>query len=280
MDTQIPGLPDARCGETASGVPFVALAPAAAEAARALVVLWHGADPPRSPEALAGAVPLQRLPAWRVYLGMPLYGRRSPPGGFAEILRRGAEDAVRLVYQPSIGGAVAELPAALDDIRAQLGIALGLPLGLFGFSQGGAAALLALSQQQLPVRAAVTFGAVIDLPGLVDTLAGVYGITYEWTAERRAIAEQLSALHRASALAASGAAVLLAAGEHDRPALREPAQQLAAAIRAAGGTAKFRLVPEVAHAFVGEPGEAAMPQGPLARAIDGVASEWFHRYLV
>src|SRR5438067_4489975 len=122
MRTDLPGLARAIQGVTANGVPFVALPPEGATVARAVVILWHGADPPRGDVALAAAVPLRRLPAWRLYLGMPLFSGRLPAGGYDEVTRLAFQDAVTLVFQPSIGGAVAEFPAALGDVRARLGI--------------------------------------------------------------------------------------------------------------------------------------------------------------
>jgi predicted esterase len=279
MRTDLPGLAHAREGVTAHGVPYVALPPEGAAEARGLVLLWHGADPPRSAVALAAAVPLRRLPAWRVYLDMPLYGRRLLAGGYEEIMRLAFQDAVTLVFQPSIGGAIAEFPAALDDVRRRLDIDPALPLGLFGFSQGGAAALLTLSHRDVRFRAAVTMGAAIDLPTVVDAVGAMYGVQYSWTAARRALAEQLSASYQAPALAASGAAILLAVGADDPLPMRAAAEQLAPAIRDAGGTAEVVVVPNVAHPFVDAPGDAAAPQGPAAQAVDALATDWFSQHL-
>lgn len=275
MNPDIPALAQARRGVTSNGVPFIALPPEAAPNAMGLVVAWHGADPPRTEEALAAAVPMCEVPAWRIYLGMPLYGKRQPAGGFDEIMRLSAQDALKLIFQPSIGGAVGELVGAVHDLRAQLGIASDLPLGIFGFSQGGAAALLALSRHLLPFKAVATFGAVVDLRALVDALAGFFGISYEWTEERRGLAEELSSVHRARALAESDAAILLGVGAEDPYPVRGPTERLAGAIEAAGGTAEARIVQNVGHAFVDEPGAIAAPQGPQARVVDQLASEWF-----
>lgn len=280
MRADLPGLEHAIQGVTANGTPFVALPPAGAVAAQALVVLWHGGDPPRSDEALAAAVPLRHLPAWRVYLDMPLFGRRLPAGGSDELMRLGAQDVVRLRFQPTVAGAVAELPAALADVRARLGIDPALPLGAFGFSQGGAAALLAVADRALPFKAAVTFGAAVDFPLIVDMLGKHFGFRYPWDAESRVVAKGLSATHRADALAASGCALLLAVGERDPYPVRAPNEQLAAAVQAAGGSAEFRLVSDLAHAFVDEPGTGAAPQGPPARAVDELAEPWFRQHLL
>jgi predicted esterase len=222
---------------------------------------------------------MRAVPVWRVYLGTPLYGRRAPEGGAEELMRRGAEDAVTLLLHPIITGAVAELPAAVDDLRGRLGIDAALPLGIFGFSQGGVAALLALSRRVLPIRAAVTFGAVIDVPAAVETMAPMFGFEYEWTEERHALAAEISATDRARALAESGAAILLGVGAEDPLPVREPAERLAAAIRAEGGTAETRVLPNLGHGFVEEPGVEAVAQGPQARAVDELASGWFGRHL-
>jgi dienelactone hydrolase len=260
-------------------VPFVALPPDS-EPARAVVIAWHGGDPPRKEEALAAVVPMRSLPAWRIYLGMPLYGRRKPAGGFEEIMRLGMQDAVSLIFHPSIGGAVAELPEALADVRRQLGIDASLPLGIFGFSQGGAAALVQTTRGNLPIKTVATFGAVVDMASLVDGLAGFFGITYEWTDARRALAEELSTSSKAAQLAASGAPILLAVGDQDPYPVREPISQLAAAINQAGGTAEERIVPGVAHALANEPGEEPADQSPAARAVDEIVTDWFSRHLI
>jgi dienelactone hydrolase len=279
MRHEVPGLANAVGGISANGVPFVALRPEEAPG-RAVVIAWHGGDPPRKEEALAAAVPMRALPAWRIYLGMPLYGQRKPAGGFEEIMRRGTEDAVTLIFHPSIGGAVAELPEALADIRRQLGIDAGLPVGLFGFSQGGAAALVQTSRGNLPIKAVATFGAVVDMASLVDGLAGFFGITYEWTDARRALAEELSTSSKAAQLAASGAPILLAVGDQDPYPMREPIAQLAAAIKQAGGTAEERIVPGVPHRLTDEPGEEPAEQSAAARAVDEIVTDWFRRHLI
>jgi dienelactone hydrolase len=276
---EVQDLNDAKRGTTSNGVPFVALQPGGAREARALVILWHGADPPRTEEALAAAVPLFGLPAWRVYLGLPGYGARMPEGGLDEVMRRGTEDAVSLLFAPTMTGALAELSDAVADLRKQFRIDASLPLGIFGFSVGGATALLAISRRVLPFRAAVTFGAVPDLPALVDVSASFFGVRYEWTQARKSLAEELSPNFDARALAESGVPVLLAVGADDPYPIRGPTEKLVADVKAAGGSPELRIVPGVPHAFVAEPGIEAAPQSDAARAIDALAGEWFARYL-
>jgi dienelactone hydrolase len=276
---EVAGLKGARRGTTANGVPFIALPPDGGREARALVILWHGFDPPRSEEALAAAVPLLALPAWRVYLGLPGNGARIPEGGVDEIMRRGAEDAVSLVFRPTIEGALAELPDAVADLRNQLSVDAGLPLGIFGFSAGGETVLLALSRRTLPFKAAVTFGAVADLPPLIDLTASMFGTRYAWTAARKSLAEELSPVFHARAIAQSGVPVLLAFGGEDQYPVRGATEKLVGEIASNGGVTQLRVVHGVQHAFVDEPGIQAAPPTVAAREIDALTTEWFARYL-
>jgi len=271
----VPALKRAVRGVSENGVPYVALPTEATTEARGLLILWHGADPPRTEEALAGALPLARVPVWRLYLGMPGHGRRAPAGGLEEMMRLGYEDAVTLLFEPRIEGAVAELRGAVDDIRSKLGIGLELPLGIFGFSQGGAAALLAVERRIFPFRAAATYGAVTDMHALVDGLASFFGTSYEWTDPRARLADQMSVGKRPGELAAAGVPILLAVGANDQLAIEGPSERLVAEVSAAGGNIELSIIPQLAHAFVDEPGEESAPQGAAAREIDRVVSDWF-----
>lgn len=84
----------------AAGVPFVALPPADPAAPAALLAGWHLMEPPASERALAAALPMAGLQAWRVYFGLPLTGARLPGGGPAELFRLASEDAVLNVFEP------------------------------------------------------------------------------------------------------------------------------------------------------------------------------------
>ena len=64
----------------AAGVPYVALPPEG-EGPAPLIAVWHLLDSPRSEAAMAAAVPMAGVRAWRVYFGLPMTGRRSLPGG-------------------------------------------------------------------------------------------------------------------------------------------------------------------------------------------------------
>jgi hypothetical protein len=52
----------------AAGVPYVALPPAGRDESEPapLIIAWHLNDPPRSAAAMAAAIPLAGVAAWRV----------------------------------------------------------------------------------------------------------------------------------------------------------------------------------------------------------------------
>ena len=122
----------------AAGVPYVALPPAGRQDGRKpapLIIAWHLNDPPRSATAMASALPLAAVAAWRVYLDLPMHGRRQLPGGLEEFMRLGYQDAVLKAFEPQVTRAVGEFPAVLAELRARLPVADG-PIGLVGASTG------------------------------------------------------------------------------------------------------------------------------------------------
>lgn len=180
------------------------------------IVLWHGFGPPDSEAALMSLLPLDDLPAVKVYAGLPLFGRRAPedPG---ELARRQSEDLVTGVFGPVVMGAVRELPVMVDALRRAGGMEAGEGIGLFGFSAGGAAVLLALAEREVPVAAAVVLNASTGLPASVAAYERATGRTYAWTPETRALAERADAIARAAGIAAGspGPALLVIHGGRD-----------------------------------------------------------------
>jgi hypothetical protein len=137
---------------TAGSVPYLALPPPDGVERPALVVTLHMMDPPRSEAAMAAALPMAGVPAWRAYLGLPLFGARTPAGGQDEVMRLGYEDALMNLLAPVIEQAAAELPVAVEALRAELNSG-DAPVGLVGGSAGGAAVLLALAETDVPCAA-------------------------------------------------------------------------------------------------------------------------------
>ncbi|WP_246037370.1 hypothetical protein [Saccharothrix texasensis] len=119
----------------AAGARFVATPPAGHS--RRLVVVWHLLGEPGTPEAMAEALPLAGVDAWRLYAALPPWGQ--------------GPDQVLDGYVPLVESAVAAMPALVAAARRQLGCDDG-PVDLVGGSAGGHIALLTASRRVVPVR--------------------------------------------------------------------------------------------------------------------------------
>ena len=257
----------------------MALPPAGDGDRAPLVVAWHLMDPPRTEAAMAAALPLEGVPAWRVYLGLPMLGARTPAGGFEEVMRLVQDDIALKVLGPIIERAAAESRAAIDAVRVELGVDDG-PVGLVGASAGSAVALLVLAEGELPVTAAALVSPVVQLAPVVELYTPGYG----WRAESRALAQRLDFVARASEIARRDPqpAVLLVAGERDEAAFREPSMALRdalASIYADPDRVSFVSVPKMAHALAEPPGIEPAPQTKDAERADAEVTEWFRRNL-
>jgi dienelactone hydrolase len=264
----------------AAGVPFVALPPDGTADRAPLVVAWHLASPPRSETAMAAALPLRGLPAWRVYLGLPMLGRRLPDGGLDEFFRRFREDMVLNVFEPVTDQAVDELPAALAALRRRLPIGDG-PLVLIGGSMGAWAAQRALTDTDLPVSAVALVSPAIRLASVVARYERLWDASYRWTARSLAIAERLDFVARAGEIAARDVATLLVVGaDDDEQGFREPAEQLRVALaQRSPQRAALVQIPGMGHALADEPGLEPAPQTAQAARVDAVLVDWLRRHL-
>lgn len=152
-----------------AGVPVVLRPPADPSSPAPLIILWHGFGIPNSEEMLAEVLPLETVPAWKAYLGLPLFGKRLPAGGIEEVLRRQIDDYVLQLLLSAIEPAMRELPNVVQELQAKLNIPQRSEIGLFGFSAGGMGALLTLLESPLPIKAAVLSGVTKDLTSAVET---------------------------------------------------------------------------------------------------------------
>ena len=152
-----------------AGVPVVVRSPTNIDKPAPLIVLWHGFGVPNSEEILAKTLPLENVESWKAYVGLPLFGKRLPEGGEEEIMHRQLDDYVLKLLLPVIEQAVQELPEVVKALQEQYNINRDSGIGLFGFSAGGFAALLALLESKLPISAAVLAGITKDLVAAVDT---------------------------------------------------------------------------------------------------------------
>ena len=131
------------------------------------MIAWHLMDPPRTEAALAAALPLDGLDAWRIYLGLPMMGSRLPEGGFDEFMRLGSEDAVMNLYGPVCRQAAEEFPRAYAELSHRFGFGAG-PIGVLGGSHGAAVALTVLAERPMAIAAAVLVSPLIQLRPIVE----------------------------------------------------------------------------------------------------------------
>lgn len=264
----------------AGGVPFVALPPREPVTTAPLIVVWHMTDPPRSEKAMAAALPLSDVAAWRVYLGLPMSGSRLPTGGLEEFFRLGYEDAVLKLFYPMTTQAVEEFPVALAALREQLPVRDDA-IGLVGASAGAFVALSVLAETDVPVSAVALISPAIRLASVVAANERRFDVTYPWNERSRAAAEQLDFVARADAIAARNAATLLVVGElDDEEGFITPAAELRAALdRRSRGQTSLARIPEMGHALAEEPGLDPAPQTPHAARVEAVVVDWFQRHV-
>ncbi len=263
------GSVEVRAG-TLAGVPALLRVPP--RATRPPIVLWHGFGPPASERALMAQLPLDDVPAVKVYLGLPLFGARSPADR-GELARRQAQDLATQVFEPVVLGAARELPAVAAALREAGCLRAGDGIGLFGFSAGGAAALDALARREVPVGAAVLLNASTGLAASVDAYERATGQRYAWSARARGIARESDAVGRARDIAAGAPALLILQGEADAMLTPRPARALRDALAPLyAGRAPLALVP-----IDGMPHGFAAPDD-LARVREAVAG-WFNAQL-
>jgi pimeloyl-ACP methyl ester carboxylesterase len=212
-ETSHPGVSIVRL--TLGTVPAILRIPA--RIARPPIILWHGFGSPSSESELMEALPLDEIAAVKVYLGLPLFGARTPTNPNESLANRQSTDFASLLFAPAVLGAADELPSAVQAL-VRIGChAAHQSIGLFGFSAGGTAALVALAGRKVALSAVVTLNAPIGLTDDISALERATGKSYQWTAEAHAIAAQADVINRAPALAAGKppAALLQIRGTED-----------------------------------------------------------------
>jgi hypothetical protein len=281
----------------AAGVPFLAIPPSVGAAVPAtrpqaapIIIAWHLMDSPRSEAAFAAALPLNGLHAWRIYLGLPLCGARLPPGGPEALMQLFFQDAVLKGYRPIANQGATEFPAALRDVRRQLGLD-GEPLGpiaLVGGSMGSLIAELVLTESApaagIEVAAAVWLSPVTQLRPMVDAMGRRYGATYPWGPKAIQVAERMDFVARALDIARVGqpAVRLIVGAQDDRDGFLEPARRLHSALSncyADPARVDLVVIPGMGHALAEEPGIAPAPQTAAAAIADQHAVAWLRAHL-
>ncbi|REE97563.1 alpha/beta hydrolase [Thermomonospora umbrina] len=259
---------------TAADASYLALPPTAVDARPAgptrLVVAWHGFGPPRTPPALASAMPMTGVPTWRVYLHLPAPEGALPPAGL------GGDAAVE-EYGDAVEAAAARFPEALAEIRGQLGLVEG-PVGLTGFSAGATVAMLVLASGEVPVSAAAFVSPIIAPARTMSEVVKETGRTYAWSERSRAAADRLDLAARAGEIAGRGTPMLLVGGSRDRLVRAPELTRLRDRLAEHGADvelATFRM----AHSLTEEPGVEALPPQAEAVSVDGALTDWFREHL-
>jgi predicted esterase len=255
------------------GVPAIVRVPP--NISKAPIVLWHGFGPPASEAALMQALPLDDVPAIKVYLGLPLFGKRAEAGGIEALKRRQEKDVALEVFEPIVAGAAKELPRVADALRERGCLGAHEKIGLFGFSAGGASVLYALAERDVPIGAAVVVNASTGLGASVAAWEHATGQSYAWSDASRALAKRTDAPGRAADIAKGSPppAVLIVQGTADTMLTPELATALdkALATRYAQANAKdrerFALATKLTH---------DISNSSDVRTWSG---EWFTRFL-
>lgn len=261
---------------TLAGVPAIVRVPASVT--KPPILLWHGFGPPASEAALMDALPLDDVPAVKVYLGLPLFGARAPTSEGDSVAARQTEDYGLRLFEPAVVGAAKELKAVVDALRTAKCIGRDDPVGLFGFSAGGAAVLVALEEHGVRISAAVAVNAPVGLATSIDALERATKRSYEWTPASRQLAERTDAVRRAKDIAAgpSPPALLLLHGADDTVVTPKGAESLHATLEPyydrarASDRLKLTLVPNVSHKWT-EP--------ETLQTLRAAISSWYNRYL-
>jgi pimeloyl-ACP methyl ester carboxylesterase len=217
---------NAMVSDVAAGVSYVVLPPAGRHDGREpapLIVGWHLNDPPRSAAAMASALPLAGVAAWRAYLDLPMHGRRQLPGGLEEFMQLGYQDAVLKAFEPQVTQAVDEFPAVLAELRARLPVTDG-PIGVVGASVGALAAQLVMAGGDAQVSAAALISPVIQLAEVVAANERRFAVSYPWSDASRVVAARFDFVSRAGQIAARDPqpAAGTAAGLGASPAVQRP----------------------------------------------------------
>jgi pimeloyl-ACP methyl ester carboxylesterase len=241
------------------------------------ILLWHGFGPPASESALMEALPLDDVPSIKVYLGLPLFGDRAPTDPNDSVGKRQAEDYALRVFKPAVLGAAKELPAVVAALDKAKCMRAKDAVGLFGFSAGGAAVLLALAERDIPVSAAVTVNAPTSLNVAIDALERATKRPYTWSNASDALAERSDIARRAADVTRGNRlpAVLLYHGADDTVVTPAGATALQLALQPyyerAGVSDRLKVViaPGVSHDWTDE--------RTLASLRASVA-EWFNQH--
>jgi predicted esterase len=269
------------------GVPLLISTPKVVNPNTRLVVLYHGFAPPQNPRALAEVLRLEEMDAILAFVNLPMVADRMPAGGKGKLLRVQKEDFVNGFFFRSISGASAELQQIVKELNASYHLDADIGIGLFGFSAGGAAALLALMESDVPITAAVIVNAPMSVMQNVENWQRTLKRQFEWDNASRKAASRYDVELQADKIAERKIlpALLIVQGDADKQLGIKPARRAFEALKrryARRGEAEriqFELIHGLGHNFGPGSGATGPAQASIDLEIEQKTKHWFERFL-
>jgi len=272
--------------KSVGGVPVLISRPGVVNPNTRLVVLYHGFGPPENPRALAEVLQLKEMNAILAFVNLPMVADRMPAGGKDELLRVQKEDFVNGFFFRSISGATAELDQIVKELNATYHLDADKGIGLFGFSAGGAAALLALLESDVPITAAVIVNAPMSVTQNVENWQRTLQRQFEWDDASRKAASRYDVQLNADKIAERKIlpALLIVQGDADKQLGIEPARRAFEALkqryvgRGEPERIQLRVIHGLAHNFGPGSGATGSDQASIDE-IEQKTKHWFERFL-
>jgi predicted esterase len=252
-----------------------------------LVVLYHGFGPPQNPRVLAEVLRLEEMDAILAFVNLPMVADRMPVGGKDELLRVQKEDFVNGFFFRSISGATAELQQIVKELNTIYHLDADKGIGLFGFSAGGAAALLALLECNVPITAAVIVNAPMSVTQNVENWQRALKRQFQWDDASRNAASRYDVELQADKIAERKIlpALLIVQGDADKQLDIGPTRRAFEALkqryvgRGEAERIQLRVIHGLAHNFGPGSGAAGSAQASIDLEIEQKTKHWFERFL-
>ena len=273
--------------KSVGGIPLLISKPVVVNPNTRLVVLYHGFGPPQNPRALAEVLRLEGMDAILAFVNLPMVADRMPAGGRDELLRVQKEDFVNGFFFHSISGATAELHEIVKELNATYRLDADKGIGLFGFSAGGAAALLALLESDVPITAAVIVNAPMSVVQNVENWQRTLKRQFEWDNTSRKAASRYDVELQADKIAERKIlpALLIVQGDADKQLGIEPARRAFEALkqryigRGKAERIQFEVIHGLGHNFGPGSGATGSDQASIDLEIEQKTKHWFERFL-
>ena len=273
--------------KSVGGVPVLISRPEVVNSNTRLVVLYHGFGPPQNPRELAEVLRLEGMDAILAFVNLPMVADRMPAGGKDELLRVQKEDFVNGFFFRSISGAAAELQQIVKELNATYHLDADKGIGLFGFSAGGAAALLALLESNVPITAAVIVNAPMSVMQNVENWQRTLKRQFEWDNDSKKAANRYDVELQADKIAERKIlpALLIVQGDADKQLGIEPARRAFEALEqryvrhGEAERVQFGVIHGLAHNFGRGSGATGSAQATIDLEIEQKTKHWFDRFL-